>query len=242
MKDMEHIEGNSYEEYKKNLSRSRTWRENIYDGKGMLIAGTFMLLFFLYIFPFHAGNAHEIQGDQIEFGGRYDPQKVYYFDKLEILETKTDTDDDSIYCIARFSDCDQQEWIILLTPGRNEPLAENIRLFGSLQKGTEQIRLFDSPQKEGSTLPVSGYFLMRDLKELPSEAGSYLRSYGKNYAVNDGSNIISVNAEYLCSRRDNYTLQTLKRPGTPLGSLVVALSGIIYGAILLIRCRRRKKS
>lgn len=242
MEDIEHIEGNSYEEYKKNLSRSRTWRENIYNGKGMLIAGTYLLLFFLYLLPFHAGNAHEIQGDQIEFGGRYDPRKVYYFEKLEILHTETDTDDDSIYCIARFSDRDQQEWIILLTPGRNENLAENIRLLNSLQKGTEQIRLFDSPQKEGYNFTVSGYFLMRDLKELPSKAGSYLRNHGQLYAVNDGSNIISVNAEYLCSRTDNYTLQTFNHPSEPLGCLVVGLSGVIYGIILLIRYRRRKKS
>lgn len=229
MKDMEHIEGNSYEEYKKNLSRSRTRRGKIHDGKGSLISGTLLLLFCLYLLPFHAGNAHEIQGDQIEFGGRYDPQKVYYFEKLEILDAKTDTDDDSIYCIARFSDCNQQEWIILLTPGRNEPLAE-------------QIRLFDSLLKVEYNLPVHGYFVMRDLRYLPFGTDAYLSIRGQSFAVNGSSNIISVNAEYLCDKTDNYTLQALKRPGGPLVCLVVGLSGVIYGAILLIRCRRRKKS
>ncbi len=229
MEDMEHIEGNSYEEYKKNLSRSRTWRENIYNGKAMLLCGTILLLFCLYLLPFHAGNAHEIQGDQIDFGGRFDPQKVYYFEKLEILDAKTDTDDDSIYCIARFADCNQKEWIILLTPGRNEPLAE-------------QIRLFDSLLKVEYNLPVHGYFLVKDLSYLPYGTGAYLGIRGQSFAVNDGSNIINMRAEYLCSRTENYTLQALKRPGEPLVCFVVGLSGVIYGAILLIRNRRRKTS
>ncbi len=229
MEDMEHIDGNSYEEYKKNLSRSRTWSEKIYSGKVCLISGTCLLLLFLYILPFHAGNAHEIQGDQIEFGGLHDSQKVYYFEKLEILDAKTGTDDDSIYCIARFADCNQKEWIILLTPGRNESLAE-------------QIRLFDSLLKVEYNLPVSGYFVMRDLSYLPSGAASYLSIRGQSFAVNDGSNIINVNAEYLCSRTDNYTLQAIKRPGVLLETLVVGLSGVIIGVILLIRYRRRKTS
>lgn len=201
MEDMEHIEGNSYEEYKKNLSRSRTWRANIYDGKVCLISGTCLLLLFLYILPFHAGNAHEIQGDQIDFGGPHDPQKVYYFEKLEILDAKMDTDDDSIYCIARFCDCDQKEWIILLTPGGDESLAE-------------QIRLFDSLLKVGYNFTVSGYFVMRDPRYLPYGADAYLSIRGQSFAVNDGSNIISVNAEYLCGRTEEnfgciYRTQTL---------------------------------
>lgn len=227
MEDMEHIEGNSYEEYKKNLSGSRKKREKLHDGKVGIVAGACMLLYVLFILPFHADNAHLIHGDQLEAGGRYDPQKVYYFDDLQILHTKTDTDDGSIYCIARFTDCDQKDWIISFTPGRDEHLAEQIRLFASFQK-------------EGHDLTVSGYFLMGYLEELPFEADSYFSVYGRSYADDDGSNMISANAEYLCDKYDNYTLQTLFRPGTPLCGFVFGLAGVIGGVISLIRYRSRK--
>ncbi|MDE6744935.1 MAG: hypothetical protein K2J95_13755 [Lachnospiraceae bacterium] len=223
---MENMEGNSYEEYKKNLSSSRKKREKIHDGKVGIVAGIFLLLFVLFILPFHAENAHLIHGDQIEAGGFYDPQKVYYFEDLQILHAKTDTDDGSIYCIARFIDCDQKDWIISFTPGRDEHLSEQIRLFASFQK-------------EEHDLTVSGYFLMRYLEELPFEADSYFSVYGRNYAA-DGSNMISINAEYLCDKYDNYTLQALFRPGTPLCGFVVGLVGIIVGVISLIRYRTRK--
>ncbi|MDE6530203.1 MAG: hypothetical protein K2K96_05445 [Lachnospiraceae bacterium] len=221
------MEGNSYEEYKKNLSGSRKRREKIHDGKIGIVVGICLLLYVLYILPFHADNAHQIYGDQIEAGGFYDPQNVYYFEDLQILHIKTDTDDGSIYCIAKFYDCDQKDWIISFTPGRDERLAE-------------QIRRFSSFQKEEQNLTVSGYFLLRYLEDLPFEADSYFSVYGRSYAADDGSNMISVNAEYLCSKDDNYTLQALFRPGTPLCGFVTGLAGVIVGVISLIRYRSHK--
>ena len=224
---MEGMEGNSYEEYKKNLSSSRKRREKLHDGKVGIVVGTCMLLYVLFILPFHADNAHTIHGDTIEAGGRYDPQKVYYFEDLQILHTKTDTDDGGIYCIARFTDCAQKDWIISFTPGRDELLAEQIRLFAFFQT-------------EEHDLTVSGYFLMRYLEELPFEADSYFSVYGRSYADDNDSNMISVNAEYLCDKYDNYTQQALFRPGTPLCSFVAGLLSVIVGVISLIRYRSRK--
>lgn len=221
------MEDTDYEEYKKNLSRDRKKRKKIHDGKAGILAGTFLLLFVFFILPYHADNAHDVQGDKIESGGFYGPKKVYYFEDLKILHAKTNTDDGSIYCIAKFTDCNQDDWIISFTPGRDERLAEQIRLFASFQK-------------EEQDLTVSGYFLVGNLEDLPFEADSYFSVYGLSYADDDASNMINKNAEYLCDKYDNYTLRTILRPGVPLCGIAAGLLGVITGIISLIRYRSRK--
>ncbi|MCM1540806.1 MAG: hypothetical protein NC121_06035 [Blautia sp.] len=137
-----------------------------------------------------------------------------------------DTDDDEIYCIARFPDCGLNDWIVCFTPGRNRELAAQIRL--AAQDGME------------IDLTVGGYFQMRVLDDLPFSADSFLSVYGRKYADADAGNLLEMDAEYLCERNDNYTLRTLLRPGIPLVSILVGAGGVISGGILLIRNRPRK--
>lgn len=214
----------SYEEYKKNLSRDQKKREGLRDGRIQLIVGICLLLYTLFILPFHADNVREIHGDEMTAGKAYHAEKVYYIENLQLLRVKMD--DDQIYCIAKFLDCDENEWIICFTPGRNEQLAERIRLSGSISSELN--------------LTTSGYFLLEYLEYLPFAADSFFTVYGSQYADAEGQNMLSLNAEYLCERNDNYTLQALLRPGIPLASFVFGLIGVIFGGISLVRNHSRK--
>lgn len=150
----------SYEEYKKNLFRDQKKRDGFRSGKIQLVAGTCLLLYTLFILPFNADNACEIRGNEMTAGKTYNPQKVYYIENLQLLCAKTDADDDQIYCIAKFLDCDQNDWIISFTPGKNEQLAEQIRLSASF--------------KNELNLTISGYFLLEYLEDIPFKADSLL--------------------------------------------------------------------
>lgn len=225
------MEENSYEEYKKNLYRSQKRREGLHSGKISTVAGVCLLLYAFFILPFHADNVHEIRGDEIEAGKKYSPEKVYYIEELQILETNVDalrilkadadTDDDEIYCIAKFSDCNKNDWIISFTPGRDERLMQELRY--------------------GLKPTVSGYFLLEYLEELPSGADVFFTIRGRRHADAEGINMVNLNAEYLCAGYDNYTLQALICPGIPLASFVWGLVGVIGGVISLIRNRPRKE-
>lgn len=221
------MEGNSYEEYKKELSRSEKKKEGIHSGKVCAVIGICMLVYVLYMLPYRAGNVHEVHGDEIKAGKEYYPVKVYQIDKLEVLEVKEARDSKKIYCIAKFQDCDQKDWIVLLTPGWDERLADELRSFNYRQK-----------QGEGTT--VEGCFLMKYLEDLPFEADSFYSVYGRDYADEEGSNMLGWNAEYLCESGDNYTLKTLFRRGIPLYCFVTALGALLYGVISLIRNRESK--
>lgn len=210
----------SYEEYKKNRFRDQKKRNGFRGGKVQLAAGVCFLLYTLFILPFNTYNVCEIRGDEIKAGKPYYPQKVYYIENLQLLCAKTNGDDDQIYCIAKFLDCDQNDWIILFTPGRNEQLAEQIRLSASLEKDLN--------------LTASGYFRLEYLEDLPFEADSFYTIYGSQYADAEGQNMLHLNAEYLCKRDDHYILQALLRPGIPLVSFVVGMMGVIFGGISLI--------
>lgn len=216
----------SYEEYKKNLFRDQKKHDGFRSGKAQLVAGICLLLYTLFILPFNADNVSEIRGDEMTAGKTYYPQKVYYIENLQLLRTKTDADDDQIYCIAKFFDRDQNDWIISFTPGRNKQLADQIRLSGSFENELN--------------LTASGYFLLEYLEDLPFGADSFYTIYGGKYSDDEGQNMLSMNAEYLCKRDNNYTLQTLLRPGIPLVSFVSGMIGVIFGGILLIRNRSRK--
>lgn len=52
--------------------------------------------------------------------------------------------------------------------------------------------------------------------------------------------MLSMNAEYLCERYENYTLTVLFRRGIPLVSLVTNLISVLYGGFLLIRNQKHK--
>lgn len=229
---------NNYEEYKKNLSRS----EGLRRGKVCAVIGICFLLYTLWILPFHAGNVHEVRGDEIKAGKAYYPEQVYYIEDLQILCTKTNTDNDQIYCIAKFYDCDQNGWIISFTPGRDEQLAERIKLFGSMESRSGLNGYsYQETSENGLNPTVSGYFLMEYLEDLSFEADSFYSVYGRSYADAEGLRMINLNAKYLCEGHENYTLQALLRPGIPLGSFVCGgLSGVIYGIILLAKNRPRK--
>lgn len=210
----------NYEEYKKNLSRSQKRYEGLHSGKVLTVVGICFLLYTFYILPFHAGKVSELRGDEVEGGTRYDPVKVYYIEDLQILKTKVDDDDES-YCIAKFSDCDQNEWIISFMPGSDKQLEQHLR--------------------RGLTPTVSGYFQLQELDYLPFGVDSFLSVYGGSQAEAEGIEMIKLNAEYLCTGYENYTLKTLCRPGIPLGSFVCGLFGSIQGPILLLRNRSKDK-
>lgn len=216
----------NYEEYKKNLSRDQKKHNDLLDGKILIVVGICFLLYLAFILPFNADNAGEICGNEMKAGGTYDHVQVYYIENLQLLCAKIDADDDEIYCIAKFLDRDQNEWILSFTPGENERLIQSIRLSDRFNKELD--------------LTVSGYFQLKPLEDLPFAADSFFTVYGSKYADAEGSNMLSMNAEYLCEKDDNYTLKVLLRPGTPLISLVVGLFGTIVGQILLFRNRNRK--
>lgn len=216
----------NYEEYKKNLSRDQKKHNDLLDGKILLVVGICFLLYLAFILPFHADNTGEIRGDEMKAGGTYDHVQVYYIEHLQLLCAKVGADDDEIYCIAKFLDRDQNEWILLFTPGGNERIVQDIKLA-------------DQFNRELSST-VSGYFQLKPLEDLPYAADSFFTVYGSKYADAEGSNMLSMNAEYLCEKNDNYTLKVLLRPGTPLITLVVGLFGAIAGHILLFKNRNRK--
>ena len=221
-----------YEEYKKNLHRDQKQRKNLRDGKIQFVLGICFLVYTLVILPFHADNVSEIAGNEMKAGKNYYPEHVYYIYNLEILRAKTDADDGEIYCIARFPDRDQNDWIISFTPGNNQQLAERIR-------AAERIRTASAFETE-LNLTVSGYFQLKYLEDFPFEADSFFSVYGRTYANDDGSNMLSLNAKYLCEKNENYTLEILFHPGIPLGSLVAGLLGTIWGSIAWIRNRKSK--
>lgn len=216
----------SYEENKKNFSRDRKKHMDLHDGKILLVVGICFLLFTLFILPLNADNAEEICGDEMKAGGTYNHVQVYYIENLQLLCAKTDADDDQIYCIAKFLDRDQNEWIISFTPGENEQVIQSIRLSDRFDKELD--------------LKVSGYFQLKPLEDFPFEADSFFTVYGRKYADAEGSNMLNMNAEYLCEKDGNYTLKVLLRPGIPLCSLAAGLLGTIAGHILLFKNQNRK--
>lgn len=216
----------SYEEYKKNLFRDQKKRDGLRSGKVRLVVGTCFLLYTLCILPFHADNVCAIRGDEMTAGKTYNPEKVYYIENLQLVRAKTDADAGQIYCIAKFLDCDQNDWIISFTPGRNKQLAEQIKLSGSFENELN--------------LTISGYFLLEYLEDLPFEADSFYTVYGSKYSDAEDQNMLILNAEYLCKRDDNYTLRALLRPGIPFVSFVIGMIGVIFGGISLIRNRSPK--
>lgn len=216
----------SYEEYKRNLSVSENKNRDFRRGKVLLVVGLIFGLYLLWILPFRAGNVGEMHMEEIKAGKNYYPQKVYYIENLQILHVKTDTDSGRVYCIAKFTDGDGNEWIVCATPGNDKRLAERLGLSGRPGKKPD--------------LTVSGYFQLQYLEDLPFEADSFYSVYGRDYA--EGRNMAEVNAKYLCNKDGDYLAETLLRPGIPLVSLVAALYGIFYGGFLLIRNRKRKEA
>ena len=216
---------NSYEEYKRDLARSEKKKQDNYDGKKLLILSAFFLAYLLFILPFHAGDVSEIRGDEIEAGRKYNPIHVYYIEDLHILRVKTD-DDGSLYCVAKFFDRDGKEWLLCFTPGKDEELADHIRISSSFE--------------EEMDITVNGYFQLEYLDELPFAADSFFSVYGRQYADEEQSNMLSLNADYLCKSYENYMLALITRPGIPLGSLVAGLLSLIIGSVLLIRNWKRK--
>ncbi len=217
---------NSYEEYKRNLSRIHKKEDRRYRGKGLLISGAFLLIYFLAVFPYKAGNVSEIRGDEVKAGDAYSRVHVYYIDNLQILNVKTDADNERIYCIAKFADCDQKEWILCFTPGNDKKLEERIQLASTFDKVHD--------------LTISGYFRMELLEELPSSADAFYSVFADRYADAEASNLLKLNAEYLCGRTENYISAVVCRPGILLCSLVAGLIGVLYGGFLLIRNQKHK--
>ena len=181
----------------------------------------------MIILPFNAGNVSEIRGDEVKAGKDYYRIQVYYIENLQVLRARSDTDG-SLYCIAKFLDRDGEEWILCFTPGNDEKLAEPIQLMSSIEKE------FD--------LTISGYFQLGYLEDLPSGADSFYSAYAGKYANEEASNILNLNADYLCAGYESYTMAVLSRPGMPLWSLVSGLIGVLFGSFLLIRNQKDKSA
>lgn len=224
------MEENSYEAYKRDFAHARDKRDNLRRGKCLLATGICLLLFFLYIFPFRAGRADEICGDEIKAGNAYDPIQIYYIENLQLLCANADIDDDKIYCVAKFADCNENDWLISFTSCSDEGVAGKIR--DSIQ--------YSSLLESKMNLTISGYFQIRYLDAFPFAVNSFYSANGSKYANAGSSNILNLNADYLCKRTDNFMLALLSRPGTALGFLAASLTGIICGGILLVQNRSHK--
>ena len=222
------MDENSYEEYKRNFSRDQKKTQYFRQGRILLFLSVFFLIYLLWLLPFRAGNVGEIRGDEVKAGKNYYPQKVYYIEDLEILRANANTDNDELYCIAKFYDCDQNEWIILFTPGNDERLAERIEL--SSRFGTEL------------NLTVSGYFQLQYFEDLSFAADSFYSVYGRKYADPEGGNMLEVNAKYLCDKSGNYTLEILFHPGVPLVSLVAGVFSLLFGLVWFFKNRPRRNA
>lgn len=215
----------SYEQYKESQSREQKKRNGFRNGKIQLIFGVCMLAYVLWVLPFQAGNAFRLRGNELTGGKNYYPEKVYYIEDLQLLRVKTDAENGKIYAIAQFTDREQTAWIISFSPGRNSEMTEKIQLSASLGSPSD---------------PISGYFLLKPLEELPAEADSFYTVYSQEYA--DGQNVLNLHAEYLCPGSDSYTLRALLRPGIPLISFLAGLFGVLSGGVSLIRNWPRRKS
>ncbi len=214
----------SYEAYKESHSREQKKRDGFRSGMIRLIVGACLLVYVLWVLPFQAGSASQLRGDELTGGKNYFPAKVYYIEDLQLLRVKTDTENGQIYAIAQFSDREKTAWIISFGPGQDSQMAEMIRL---------------SPSLGIPSHPISGYFLLKPLEELPAEADSFYTVYSRDHA--DTDKILSLHAEYLCSKDGSYTLRVLLRPGIPLFSFVVGLFGVLSGGISLVQNRPSKK-
>lgn len=224
----------SYEAYKNELHRKNKKRSNLRNGKVQLILGIAFLLYTLFILPFHADNAGDLRADELKIGDSYGRVRVYYFDRLEILEAKIDEDGSQIYCIAGFFDRDRNECFTMLAFDKDEPSAESIRLWDSLNR----------PDPNPT---VSGYFQLKtlDMKKQEKDgsgAGSFLSVYSRKYADADASNILDMCADYVCGRTGNYTLIVLCHPGIPLISFVAGLTATVWGICLLLGSRKGRRA
>ncbi|MCM1057818.1 MAG: hypothetical protein NC517_09440 [Firmicutes bacterium] len=219
---------NSYDEYKRNFSREEKKSGDFKRGRMQFLLGLVFGVYLLWILPFQAGDVSTMHGEDIKGGKVYYPIKVYKIKNLQILETKTDTKDGEIYCVAKITDCDQKEWIISLTPGNSEHLKEDIELSKYFPDGPD--------------LKVSGYFQMQYLEDLSFEASSFHSVYGRKYADAEGGNMLELNAKFLCDTGGNYMQEVLLRPGIPLGSLVASVISIVLGGIAFVKNRPAKKA
>lgn len=228
----------NYEENPKNSDHGQKKHDGLSGKKLQLVFGLCLLLYTLFILPFHADNVSEICGDEVKAGNQYGRQQVYYIENLQLL--RAETDDDKVYCIARFLDRDQNDWIILFTPGKNKQLTEKIR--SSIDFDNKLNLTTSAVFSNILNLTTSGYFQLEDLDYISTAADAFYRVYGRTYADAKGQNMLSMYAEYLCEKNDNFTLQALLRPGIPLASLVFGLYGVIFGGLPLIRNRFRNAS
>ncbi|MCM1326407.1 MAG: hypothetical protein NC094_03415 [Bacteroidales bacterium] len=215
----------SYEEYKRDVARGQKKRDGFRRGSILLVLSIFFVGYLLWILPFRADNVSEVRGNEIEAGKEYYPLKVYYIENLRILHA--DTDDDEIYCIAQFADCDGKEWLLSFSPGSNERLAEQMKSAG---------RFSQEPD-----LTVSGYFQMQYFEDLPFKVDSFYSVYGRKYADAEGGNMLEMNAKYLCDKSGNYTWEALLHPGIPLLTFVVAVFSILFGGYSFIKNRSHRK-
>lgn len=234
------MDENSYQEYKEEKWKRSEKAGGLKRGKLLLIAGICAILYAVLILPFHADNAGEIRGDEIKAGNPYGFQKVCYIENLQLLYAEIYAEEDEIYCIARFSDCDRKEWLICFTPSDNDRLAEQIKALSTREdrySGVVEKSSYTIDLEKKAELIVSGYFQMQRLTDLPFAADSFYSVYGKKYADAEGRNMLSMNAKYLCDKNENYTAEVLLNPGIPLLTLVVGLSAVLSSVFLLMKNR-----
>lgn len=210
---------NNYEEYKQNLYRRQKRLDGLRTGRVSILIGIGLILWSVCSLPFHADNASDIRGDELKAGN------AYYMEDLQLLHAKVDDTNDKIYCIAKFTDENQKDWILSVNPGNDEHLVKRINLSKSLGKELD--------------IETSGYFYLDDIS---GNAKIYYSGRSDEYADSDGENVLKLNADYLCGASGNYTLQALLNSSKIKRTLVWGVIGVIFGIGMLFKNRIRKSS
>lgn len=206
-----------YNSYKRRFIAADKKRTRLFAGKLYVVIGILLLVWALISIPYHAEFVSEVSGDAMQDG------KVYYMESLQILDAKVDDDDQAIYCVGKFQDKNEKEWIISFNPGNDELVEKQILLATSL--GTK------------IDVKTSGYVYVDDNL---GDAGTFYSIYSKNYADADEGNILKLQADYLCDISGNFTVATILYPGYIRGAFFIGIAGLLYGGFLLLKYRTPK--
>ena len=206
-----------YEGYKRRLAATEKRKEELRGGKIGLLGGSALVVAALFMIPYHAVKSSEISGRELQAGD------ACYMEQLEIRDVRVD-DDGDIYCVAAFRDMNEKEWIISFHPGDDDHLIRRMEIGASL--GTF------------SDIKIDGYVY---LYQLTGNSETYYSLRSKKYAESDGSNIIRLDADYLCDIYGNYTLEVLLRPSEAKRAFFVGGFGMIHGIFLLLRNLKKRE-
>lgn len=187
------------------------------SGKICLIVGILMVIGALLLLPYHAKNVNAICGDELKV------RDAYYIEDLQILDAQIKEDGKTVYCLARFTDKNQNDWFISFQPRNNEHLVNQINLAKRL--GTKP------------DLTTSGYVYVDDI---PSAASAFYAVRCKSLSDQGEENILELHADYLCSASGNFILEALLRPSLIKQAFVWGVIGILFSILILFKYRKSK--